>query len=71
MAKKAEEPKSNRGGKRPGAGRKPGEHGPKVQVTSWLSEEVREWLENQGQATGLTIEAMIRKSSAFRKQTKS
>jgi hypothetical protein len=61
----------SRGGKREGAGRKPGPTGPKGSVTLWLSVDVAAFLETFGQERSVTVEKTLRKSAAFKAWQKS
>ena len=53
------------GGKRQGAGRKPGPHGVKVTLATRVSAAVKAFLESTGNASE-TIEQQTRRSRAFR-----
>jgi hypothetical protein len=64
-------PQPGRGGKRKGAGRKPGKSGPKGSLTLWLSADVAAFLETFGQERSATVEKMLRKSAAFKAWQKS
>lgn len=60
---------SNAGGKREGAGRKPGPHGAKVSLTVGVSDEVKRYLASTGNASQ-AIEEAIRRTKAFREWIK-
>jgi hypothetical protein len=63
MKKKAT---SRRGGKRPGAGRKPGKTPPKKRVTFSLAADVVKWLDQQPKGTKAgAVEAAIRARRAL------
>ena len=53
------------GGKRKGAGRKPGRHGAKVTLATRVSEDIKAFLESTGNASQ-TVEDVVRRSKAFR-----
>lgn len=56
---------SNAGGKRAGAGRKPGPHGAKVSLTVGISQAVKDYLASTGNSSD-AIEKMVRRSAGFR-----
>ena len=62
--------KSPGGGKRKGAGRKPGRHGAKVTLATRVSEDVKAFLESTGNASQ-TVDETVRKTKAFREWMKS
>lgn len=58
-----------KGGKRKGAGRKPGRHGAKVTLATRVSVDVKAFLESTGNASQ-TVEDTVRRSKAFREWRK-
>lgn len=58
-----------RGGRRPGAGRRPGKYGSQVPLTTGVSEAVKAFLVSTGNASR-TIEEMVRRTKAFREWRK-
>jgi hypothetical protein len=54
------------GGKRSGAGRKPGPEGAKVTTSVTLSQEALDYLETLQQPRGPVLEAALRRTKEFR-----
>ena len=55
-----------RGGTRPGAGRKHGIHGKKIDKNIALTPDVWAFLVSEGQTAGEAIETRLRRSAAFK-----
>lgn len=56
-----------RGGRRPGAGRKPGPHGPREPHTVYLTPRVWRWLTSAGQGgAGAALDTLVRLHPLFR-----
>jgi hypothetical protein len=60
-----------RGGKREGAGRKPGKSGPKGSLTLWLTADVAAFLETFGSEKSDHVDKTLRKSAAYKTWLKS
>lgn len=58
--------KPTHGGKREGAGRKPGPLGAKEQIAIWVSADVKAFLDAQPCTRGATVDEIVRKTKAFR-----
>lgn len=60
---------AKRGGRRPGAGRRPGKYGSQVPLTTGVSESVKAFLVSTGNASR-SIEEIVRRTKAFREWQK-